>query len=689
MNSPRINPTTLNESIAQKGISKWEFDMLMELPYLTLEEVRYFPFDGPLAKGIREGTNSDNAPLRLLETMVNPDYFWFTCRHLLNINILPFQAVILKELWNRPFPLFIGCRGLSKSFLLAVFSVLRACLKSKTKVVITGAGFRQSKIIFEYIEHIYNNAPLLREIVGNSRHHGISHEMDRYSFRVSDSIISCIPIGDGSRIRGMRATDLIADEFASIPIQIYENVISGFGAVTSNPVENVNKIAREKICQQYGIKNTIDDDYITPPNKSIISGTAYYSFNWFYDYWNKWKAIIESKGDHDKLINIFKGEIPEGFDWRDYSIIRMPYEVLPEGFMDVKTIGKARAAISSVNYLAEYASVFPKDSQGFFKRSLIESCVTDDRNKIMLPSGPIKFHASIKGSPKAVHVMGIDPASEADNFAIIILEVAEDHKKIIYCWTTTRKRFNEAIKNQQTTDDDFYVFCARKIRNLMKLFPCLRIGLDIEGGGRAIREALHSVKNLEEGEQLIWEVIDESKEKDSDHKTGLHILECVTFSSAEWVSTANHTMRMDFESKTLLFPYFDSLSIELAHIEDSSQNRLFDNLEDCVMEIEELKDELSSIVMTRTPAGNRDRWDTPELKLPGGKKGRQRKDRYTALLIANMMARAELQKEVRIPFEVVGGFSKSIHEMRQQQENEGFLYTGPDWLIQHYKNNPY
>ena len=46
--------------------------------------------------------------------------------------------------------------------------------------------------------------------------------------------------------------------------------------------------------------------------------------------------------------------------------------------------------------------------------------------------------------------------------------------------------------------------------------------------------------------------------------------------------------------------------------------------------IEELKNELSIIMITQTTAG-RDRWDTPEVKLAAGRKDRLRKDRYSAL----------------------------------------------------------
>ena len=45
--------------------------------------------------------------------------------------------------------------------------------------------------------------------------------------------------------------------------------------------------------------------------------------------------------------------------------------------------------------------------------------------------------------------------------------------------------------------------------------------------------------------------------------------------------------------------------------EDDKIAKKYDTLEDCVMEIEELKDELSMIVMTQTSTG-REKWDTPE-----------------------------------------------------------------------------
>ena len=67
--------------------------------------------------------------------------------------------------------------------------------------------------------------------------------------------------------------------------------------------------------------------------------------------------------------------------------------------------------------------------------------------------------------------------------------------------------------------------------------------------------------------------------------------------------------------------------IGISAAEDGMKNRIYDTLEECVLDIEELKDELAMIQMTQTASG-RDRWDTPEIVVGAGKKSKMRKDRY-------------------------------------------------------------
>jgi hypothetical protein len=489
-------------------------------------------------------------------------------------------------------------------------------------------------------------------------------------------------MGDGSKIRGLRAHIIIADEFASISPDIYETVVAGFAAVSASPIQNVKEQAKQQAMKQAGIWNEELEVLNTKMgNQAIISGTADYDFKHFASYWKRYKAIIESKGDDRKLNDIFKGETPSNFNWRDYSIIRIPYELIPKGFMDDKQVSRAKATIHIGIYNMEYAACFVKDSEGFFRRSLIESCVVSNSD-IVIDNQKILFDAMKHGDPARRYVYGIDPASDQDNFSIVILEVHPTHSRIVYCWTTNRSNFKERLKNGLIKDHDFYAFCTRKIRNLMKTFPPIKIGMDAQGGGVAIEEALHDPEKLESGEHLIWPIIDYDKSKDTDRQQGLHILELVQFAKADWTSQANHGLRKDLEDKTLLFPRFDNLTLGLAMESEGKDmfqddlNPLYDSLSECILEIEELKNELTTIVMSQTSTGPnaRDRWDTPETKLPGGKKGRMRKDRYSSLIIANMLARQINRSLKPVDYDIIGADARNSYSVN------GDMYKGPEWF---------
>ena len=81
--------------------------------------------------------------------MTQPDYFSFLCKHIFKVDILPFQGLILKELWNRKFPMLIGSRGMGKTFLMSLYCMMRALLMPGRKIVVVGAAFRQSKYLHE------------------------------------------------------------------------------------------------------------------------------------------------------------------------------------------------------------------------------------------------------------------------------------------------------------------------------------------------------------------------------------------------------------------------------------------------------------------------------------------------------------------------------------------------------------
>ena len=1030
--------------------------------------------------------------------LTNPEYFAFLCKNIFKIDILPFQSLILQELYTRKFPMLIGSRGMGKTFIMSLYCMLRALLMPNRKIVVVGAAFRQSKFLHDYMENIWKNSGVLRDLCDSNS--GPRRDVDMCKMIINGSQIVALPIGDGSKIRGQRANDIISDEFASMSREIFENVIAGFAAVSASPSESVKIEAAKRKAKQLGIDTSLLTEHIQEEdtgNQIVLAGTAYYDFNHFATYWKRWKSIIKSKGDPHKLKDIFgEEEIPASFNWKDYSIIRVPVDLIPKGFMDDAQVARSKATVHNGIYLMEFGAcgvfdtpiitksgiknlgeiqigdevlthkgrfkkvtkrtyrpykghvvetnsygyyrdliftpdhpfwdnndfvslhnlnnnlylanikelsnidhidttsictnfvdrdnfIYPRSSQskidnktrrkilddlnnkksqtelsrkygisqsaissiknetrkpknsipqkikldydfglimgyyasegsvgaggrncdfaldghvdktleffvdqlslslknsigivpklhkrkhntlsvainsrvfgevlkyicpgdcytklmnhdilfstpeflkgfitgiwngdghvgkdfatlqltnenlvnqvklalsyfginssllkhkrptegiikgkkvklspcwklnisggefrkfqstfydyglidlpqrdsvfndgcssinkikdkiyvpykglvynleveddhsystpnatvhncfctdsaGFFKRTLIESCVASDVKPVKLGSGiDVYFDPLLKGNPAGQYIIGVDPASEVDNFSIVVLEVHPDHRRIVHSWTTSRKQHKDRLKKGLTNENDFYSYCARKIRDLMGAFPTIHLAMDAQGGGIAVSEALHDPKNLRSGEIPIWPIIDEEKHKDTDDESGLHILEMCQFARAAWLSEANHGLRKDFEDKVLLFPRFDPITIGLSIEQDKMANRTYDTLEDCVMEIEELKNELAMIEMKIT-AGGREHWDTPEVKVGSGKKERVRKDRYSSLLMANMAARTKRKVNIQDSYNIVGGFAQ-LSKKKEYNNND---FIGPSWITE-------
>lgn len=690
---PRPKPKRTDPLLLKARDPKW-VDQYAENRWLNLGDTSSIVVDNPF--WLRRQDDVENPHVFLLNLMRRPENFGFTCKWLFNKRLAPFQLAILRELWVRPFPMLLGSRGMGKSFLLALYGMLRALFNQGSKIVIVGAAFRQAKVVFDYCQDLWDSSPVLQSLCGDDRRNGPRRDVDMCRLRIGESLITALPLGDGSKIRGQRANIVLADEFASISKEIFETVVRGFAAVSKDPVDKLRREARKQALRELGLwtpaHEGMEDGQLLS-NQTVISGTAYYSFNHFYEYWKQYKAIVESRGDERKLNEIFRGKIPADFNHKDYVVIRIPWDCLPPGFLDQKQIAQAKATVHVGTFQMEYGAVFASDSNGFYKRSLIEACVVGKPDhRIEFPScGLARFTATLIGDLKKTCVMGVDPASQQDNFSIVIVEAWPDHRRIVYCWTSTKRRYDAAKKRKLTEASTFYAYCAAKIRELKRKFNVERIAIDSQGGGHQVCEALNDTNNIAPSEQAFYPVVVPDEPKDTDGLQGDHLLEIIDFARSDWVSGANHGLRKDFEDGVLLFPEFNNAVAGLALEEDKATGRvkvdsadlllekLYDTLEDCMWEVEQLKDELASIVHSQTGVSMRDRWDTPETKGEGGKRGRLRKDRYSALLMANMVARTMARTAKQPEYQGLGGFARDLQGRVKKPGEPTAMWTGPAW----------
>lgn len=517
------------------------------------------------------------------------------------MELAPFQSVILQTLWDKTFPILLMTRGGGKSFMLAVYCLLRAILVQGSKIVIVAASFRQSKVVFDYILRIHDGSPLVQAAVVK-----IKKENDSWEMQIGDSTIKALPLGNGEKIRGIRATDIICDEYASIPEEIFQVVVRGFAAVAADPIESAKIIAMEDEKIRRGEMTEADRRHIAG-NKIIYSGTASYRFNHFYKLYEVHRKILDAKfvGDAKLLNQDFQNSDETGIklegkiDFRDYAIIQVPYTGIPKGFMDEKQIHQALATMPKALFSMEYECMFPNDSDGFFKRSVINAATPglEDENA--------SFGVELSGNSDHEYVMGIDPARKTDNFAISILKLMKDGTvRNIYCDSMRNKNWVEAV---------------RRIRELMRKFNIVRIAVDSGGGGTTVEDLLQTMTGP--GEPPVWRFNEEEHRKFE----GLHILDMVNFTPS-WIAEANYGLAADIEHRKMLFPY-RNLDVDV----DETTDPIWD-------EIDEQINEMCMITVTATKTGIQ-HFDLPEIQTEASITNVQRKDRYSALLLAAYAAR--------------------------------------------------
>ena len=637
-------------------------------------------------------TSGEKLDKYVVKKMLDIDNIGWTARYILNIELFPYQIAILQILWKTPFPLLIAARGGAKTYCLAVYAILRALLDQGSKIVIIGAGLRQARIVFSYIETIWSNAPVLKSIVGGGKTSGPRQNVDLCYFRVGQSMITALPLGTGEKIRGFRASVIIADEYSSIPEDIFNTVVQGFASTTKTPVETAKQLAIEKRLKELNVDDKASNQIQKDGNQIICAGTAYYQFNHFAQKFDMWKRIIESKGDPNKTSEIFGGfnNVPKNFNYKDYAIIRIPSSFLPDGLLDKRMLANAKATLPRNIYLMEYEALFVKDSDGYFCRSLIESCTTTPNKSVTTSDGEVTFTPMMRGVRGRKYVFGIDPGAESDRFGITILEVWPNHYRVVYCWAINKPEFNKKKKGGLIDEKiDYYDYCCNKIRELIKLFEPIRIEMDSQGCGYPVSEMLRSKKGLdkEKGEVPVYEIIDVNHLKPTDGETdGPHVLHLVQPTS-EFNALANAFLHKSLETKRLLFPSFDTVIMQASLIAEKSLNITNDTYEECLFNIEELKNELCTIQRTETATG-KEHFSTPSV-VTGAimegrqKKGRLRKDRYTSLLIAHKyIHETDVQPVSSINYDNVAG---NFELIKRSNPNEP-LYFGPGFGSEQGKN---
>lgn len=178
-----------------------------------------------------------------------------------------FQLMLLVMMDRARIFLWIAARGMGKSFLIAIFAVVRCILYPGTKVVITSGTRGQSINILEKIQtELMPASPNLRNEIdmSNTKFTG----QDAKIMFKNTSYIKVVTASDNARSN--RANILIVDEFRMVKKDTIDTVLKKF--LTSRRMPPYKELTLEER----------KSEYAKEPNKSCFLSSAYFKDHWSY-----------------------------------------------------------------------------------------------------------------------------------------------------------------------------------------------------------------------------------------------------------------------------------------------------------------------------------------------------------------------------------------------------------------------
>lgn len=355
---------------------------------------------------------------------------------------------------------FIGSRGIGKTFLSAVFCVIRAILYPGSKICIASGTRGQSINVLEKI---------LLELKPNSPE--LAAEIDEKQTRINGtnaqivfkngSYIKVVTASDSSR--GNRANVLLLDEFRMIAKDVIDTILRKF--LTQRRMPRYEELTKEEKLLEYDKEKNM---------------TMYLSSAYWVDHWSYMKCDDTYKFMLD--------------DTKRQFVCGLPYQLsIAEGLLDADTVADemAETDFSEIKFSMEYEALFYGANDGsFFDFNSISK-----NRKIKYPMLPYKLAVKLGNSPSVrivpkqngeIRILSADIAlmsskkNKNDASAIFINQLmptkAGRHtNNIIYADS------NEGLRTEEQ---------ALVIRRMFDEYECDYIVLDTNGIGLGVYDAL-------------------------------------------------------------------------------------------------------------------------------------------------------------------------------------------------------
>lgn len=544
----------------------------------------------------------------------------FTYNLLTGGELYPFQIIKLNTMLRKDYCIDVSSRGLSKSYLAAIFCILYALLNPESKVIVVSQSFKQSKRILMYIKEIIEkpSATLLQEIFKKKEAN------EEWTYRIGSSQITALPLAiGGGKIRGYRANCVIVDEALEFSDSVLKEVVMPFLVAEKDSIrkQKIHEI-EESLIRRGMLKK--EDKIVHENPKLILLSSACFKFQ---DFYRRFESYIEYITNKEYKKSPIK-----------YAVMNFSCDIAPAKLLSRAVIEDARNTMSKSEFDREYGGQFTDDSDGYFSTKKMELCTEQFSPTI-----------EIKGDPDYEYILAVDPnykdSVDSDHFAMCVLKISKDRK----CAHVVH---NYAIAGVSLEETAFY------FHYILKNFNIVYIIMD-SGGSNQVLQFLNGSKYFQDSKINLKKFESEFSEEDeksikearnSYNRSEWKIVHEQNFSS-QWIRESNEDLQGAFEHQRIKFgaplivdytdlDLFDKVPIENLKFDNSSNEKLakkaklLEFIEHQTALVKLVKQECAAIELKITAQGHQSFDLPPKMKKEKGP-NKARKDSYTALLLGN------------------------------------------------------
>lgn len=422
---------------------------------------------------------------------------------LAGIQLAAHQRISFREMWHRNDIALMLSRGMSKTFLDALYAVLRATLWSHATQIALTRGFRGGKLVLrEGCESIIsgslagqNKRSYLIKCLENFKKTPrqsvvriINKDPDLWSIKWSHgSDVKTGPLGKdankSSPLRGQRATEsLILDESNDIDDDMFTSVIRPFARVAPDPIGGIKKKEVSRLTK-------------------IESGTIRYDWQ---RYTKEIASLRKRIAEGDKSAGLVEFNYEDSFYWVDNKRpAKIEVDHLKKAIRSGEVVFTYRINLEDVmselgtttsmdDFLSENKNIIQSSEGAEFSSQLLEEVSSHEVDPKYLddlsddPDSPLSNKAGYERMVIPLLcsddpcVLGIDVARESDDTAFVLMRIGSKRK--------CNAPFNDIVHATSINKAESRVQHGI-LRWYLKNFPgIVKIVMDKGGGGLWLRD---------------------------------------------------------------------------------------------------------------------------------------------------------------------------------------------------------